>query len=147
MAAIHSLSPGQHLVVYMPVDLPDVDLKISPEAWIVDSYEEACETIEEFIKGADFIPDVDARFEIFDDTMEPVADQRLIEELMLESMMEEEGREDRNEFYNLPTEADDPMLRETSAHPIVIQKVDENPPSKPVKEVQFDEIEIEDKRR
>jgi hypothetical protein len=136
----------------MPVDLPDVNLQVGALAWLCDSYEEAIESVEEFIKSEDFIPEIDARFEIFDDVMEPCADQKMIEGLVIEAL--EQGEMRSEEVIVFPTEETSTSASTTGTaiiprEEIIITTTSPPKPEAPKKEekvAQFDEIEIEDKR-
>jgi len=136
----------------MPVDLPDTNLNIDPEAWLCDSYEEAVQTLEDFITSGDFIPEVDARFEIFDDAMKPCSDQRMIEDLIVTALQSSDiGAEviDMEQRGGSSTSSSTtPYAREEVIiidDPALKPKPKEEP-KKEEKVAKFDEIEIEDNR-
>lgn len=135
------LEPNEHLIVYLPInrdhDTPSAESKI----WIAPSFEEAIKSIEEFMFDGEFVADVECSIEIFDSTLTPVSDQKMIEDLLL-GVYEEQAE--------LPEPWDDDPSssprRSAPAETVNLTPPSTETPKKSEKEVKFSDIKIEDGR-
>ena len=148
------LPPGKFLCVCIPPGSKDRDIpSMESIAWLADSLSEAVKTIEVYIFGDDFIPDIDARFEIFNDELIPVGNQGEFE-MMIDQAFERQGEEDwpfseelkdhsafRHEGSTILEDMDMPSVRteERRQEPIAERKEEG-------RSVTFPEIKIEDRR-
>lgn len=135
------LTKGFHLVVYVPLNA-DRDVPFESKAWIAESWQTAIKTIERFIWSDDFDLDSDCRFEIFDDVLESMTDQKLIEGLIMDRLEHEaDYGEIALDGYDKGMEnfPDEPPCALPAPTPV--------PAPAPPKVVTFSEIKIEDTRK
>jgi hypothetical protein len=81
-----SIPEGCYLVVFMPCDTEEY-MGYEPKAWVVKSFEIALHSIREFIDSGDFIPEIDCRFEIFDDQLNASGQQEVFEDMVSEAIL------------------------------------------------------------
>ena len=119
------------------------------EAWPVKSLNEGYTKIREFCANEEFIPDSDGQFEIFDDCLQGVGDQNVIEPITQDAF----DRQERElEGEDLDMDAARESLREEwqdddIPHPYPESNVVETKPSPEERNVSFPEIKIEDNRK
>lgn len=156
-----------YFVVYMPTDVFDRDHpQVEAKHWIVDTYEEAVKTVEEFISDDEFCADIECRFEIFDAKGSPVGDQSAFQD-SIELAFEAQSRGDESDLgwpadtaEHPPMEDGDEEQKEEEAEEeaeafrqekrVFVEAINLDPPAplpkKDEKEVKFSEIKIEERR-
>lgn len=134
------LGPGKYLCVYIPIDTGEDIPGIDSMAWIMNSFEEAFDSIEEFIMGGDFVADIDCRFEIFDDKLQPVGNRDDFEDMINRAFDAQNGS-----VGDVEAAWEDPRRepREASSEPKgnFVERKEGDP-----KDVKFSDIRIEDRR-
>ena len=140
---------GSYLVVFIVCDSEEYT-GYDSKAWLSLTWSEALNSIDEFLYSGDFIPEIDSRFEIFDDQMNPSGQQAILQSMMDEAYdnIERERSDPESEYYTgIPSDQGTARLDPGTEQEAKVRV--EKKEVKEVKEVKFGgtgEIKIEDTR-